>query len=332
MLQYCVIASKFNKDIEVANMKRTLAFVCLAVAIAAASATDVNELHKKLQAADPSLASLSSKASTMYYDDKYESKYGKYEDKYYKKYEDKYEKKYDDKYYKEDKYEDKYYGYYDYKYDYGYGDKKVAVKLWEKSRSELRPQPLNPDTFQFSSTVTCTNPHKVKDIHSHDGIIDLPVDKDLKVIPVGVCEWTITKVKEQDIGEHASIKGSTNVVCTFTEEAERQCPHEVLAEGLSVSAQGLLYHFDKKPADYSYYKKEDKYEKKEEEDGEIDLDVILSLINGVNTKHGKGTKSDNGVIQFFLGSEDGKKKAANAGEGEVDLTGQYTIVFTKEHY
>jgi len=321
-----------KKSIEVTKMKRALAFVCLAVAIAAASATDVNELHKKLQAADPSLASLSSKASTMYYDDKYGKYDDKYEDKYYKKYEDKYEKKYDDKYYKEDKYEDKYYGYYDYKYDYGYGDKKVAVKLWEKSRSELRPQPLNPDTFQFSSTVTCTNPHKVKDIHSHDGIIDLPVDKDLKVIPVGVCEWTITKVKEQDIGEHASIKGSTNVVCTFTEEAERQCPHEVLAEGLSVSAQGLLYHFDKKPADYSYYKKEDKYEKKEEEDGEIDLDVILSLINGVNTKHGKGTKSDNGVIQFFLGSEDGKKKAANAGEGEVDLTGQYTIVFTKEHY
>jgi len=328
-----------KKSIEVTKMKRALAFVCLAVAIAAASATDVNELHKKLQAADPSLASLSSKASTMYYDDKYGKYDDKYEDKYYKKYEDKYEKKYDDKYYKkyddkyedkyekkyDDKYEDKYSGYYDYKYDYdyGYGDKKVALKLWEKERSPLRPQPLNPDTYQFTSTVTCTNPKKVKDVHSHDGIIDMPVDKELKIIPVGVCEWTITKVKEQAIGEHASIKGSTAVVCTFTEEAERQCPHDALAEGMSVSAQGLLYHFDKKPADYGYgYKKEEKHE---EEEAEVDLDVVLSLINGVNTKKGKGTHHDNGVIQFFYGQDDAKKKAAGA--AEEDMTGQYTIMF-----
>lgn len=80
---------------------------------------------------------------------------------------------------------------------------------------------------------------------------------------------------------------------TFTEEAERQCPHDILSEGLSLSAQGLLYHFDQKPADYGYsYKKKEEAEEPEE----AELDVILSLINGVNS--GKKKSSwDNGVVQ-----------------------------------
>jgi hypothetical protein len=45
----------------------------------------------------------------------------------------------------------------------------------------------------------------------------------MKLVTVGVCEWTVTQVKEQRISEHAKLKGNTNVVCTFTEEAERHC-------------------------------------------------------------------------------------------------------------
>lgn len=170
--------------------------------------------------------------------------------------------------------------YYEYKSSdsyYGYGDKKLTIKLWEKSRSELRPQKDNADTFQFrwvggprasvccqlchcalrraglmyphlqpwawetyieckpettavisgphratripsvslclrSSVVTCDNPKHVKDVHSTDGVIDLPVNPELKTTPVGVCEWTVTKVHDQKISEHATIKGSSTVV------------------------------------------------------------------------------------------------------------------------
>lgn len=51
-------------------------------------------------------------------------------------YEDKYEKKYEDKYEK--------------KSSYGYAKEKVSVKLFEKFRSHLRPQPGNVNTFQFT--------------------------------------------------------------------------------------------------------------------------------------------------------------------------------------
>lgn len=43
--------------------------------------------------------------------------------------------------------------YYDYKseygHDYGYGSEKLTLKLWEIKRGDIRPQPLNPNTFQF---------------------------------------------------------------------------------------------------------------------------------------------------------------------------------------
>lgn len=52
---------------------------------------------------------------------------------------------------------------------------------------------------------------------------------------------------------------------TFTEEAERTCKGDFLCDKMSLSASGLLYHFDKAPADYSYgYKKHDEEYKKEE--------------------------------------------------------------------
>jgi hypothetical protein len=60
--------------------------------------------------------------------------------------------------------------------------------------------------------VTCENPKHVKDAHSTDGIIDMPVNPELKVTPVGQCDWTVTKVTEQKISEHAAIKGSTSVI------------------------------------------------------------------------------------------------------------------------
>jgi hypothetical protein len=106
--------------------------------------------------------------------------------------------------------------YYDYKHTDYYGsygpEKKITLKLWEKSRGPLRPQKDNANTWQFSSVVTCDNPKAVKDIHSNDGIIDIPVNPELKVTPVGVCEWTVTEVAAQEISAHATIKGSTSVV------------------------------------------------------------------------------------------------------------------------
>jgi hypothetical protein len=44
---------------------------------------------------------------------------------------------------------------------------------------------------------------------------------------------------------------------TFTEEAERTCKGDFLCDKLSISAAGLLYHFDKAPADYGYEKKDE---------------------------------------------------------------------------
>jgi len=266
------------------------------------------------------------------YEDKYEDKYEKkYDDKYEKKYDDEHEKKYDDKYakyedkYSKDKYDDKYYDYKHTDYYGSYGpEKKITLKLWEKSRGPLRPQKNNVNTWQFSSVVTCDNPKAVKDIHSNDGIIDIPVNPELKVTPVGVCEWTVTEVAAQEISAHATIKGSTSVVCTFTEEAERTCKGDFLCDKLSISAAGLLYHFDKAPADYGYEYKKDEYKK---EEPELDMDVMLSLVNGVNG-HKHKTEFDNGVLQFYYGAAAETDKAAikYAIKDSKDATGEYTIV------
>jgi hypothetical protein len=319
-------------------MKASLALLCLALACTAYAADiNVSDLHQQLQAVDPSLAAISSsKASTMSVDkgDYYKDDYYKYEKKYEDKYEDKYgkyEKKYDDKYakyedkYSKDKYDDKYYDYKHTDYYGSYGpEKKITLKLWEKSRGPLRPQKDNANTWQFSSVVTCDNPKAVKDIHSNDGIIDIPVNPELKITPVGVCEWTVTEVAAQEISAHATIKGSTSVVCTFTEEAERTCKGDFLCDKLSISAAGLLYHFDKAPADYGYYAKD---EYKKEEPAEMDMDVMLSLVNGVNG-HKHKTEFDNGVLQFYYGAAAETDKAAikYAIKDAKDATGEYTIV------
>jgi hypothetical protein len=75
-----------------------------------------------------------------------------------------------------------------------------------------------------SSELTCQNPKSEHGPEHEDGFIGFPIVSDrMKLVTVGVCEWTVTQVKEQRISEHAKLKGNTNVVCTFTEEAERHC-------------------------------------------------------------------------------------------------------------
>jgi len=62
------------------------------------------------------------------------------------------------------------------------------------------------------SELTCQNPKKL-DTEHEDGIIGFPLVSDrMKLVTVGVCEWTVTLVKEQKISEHASLKGNTNAV------------------------------------------------------------------------------------------------------------------------
>ena len=63
-----------------------------------------------------------------------------------------------------------------------------------------------------SSELTCQNPKKIETEHE-DGIIGFPLVTDrMKLVTVGVCEWTVTLVKEQQISEHAALKGNTAVV------------------------------------------------------------------------------------------------------------------------
>jgi hypothetical protein len=63
-----------------------------------------------------------------------------------------------------------------------------------------------------SSELTCQNPKKIETKHE-DGIIGFPLVTDrMKLVTVGVCEWTVTLVKEQQISEHAALKGNTAVV------------------------------------------------------------------------------------------------------------------------
>jgi len=166
---------------------------------------------------------------------------------------------------------------------------------------------------------------------------------------VGVCEWTVTLVKEQKVTEHAKLKGNTNVVCTFTEEAERHCKHaeDVLCEGMSVSGQGLVYNFESDSLKSSYEKEAPKYkyekdaklentdktekkdEEEEEKDDEESMDIFLTLINGVVNAH-KHMKWDNGAVQYFFGKPsdaEGKPRDGSVAAKKGDPTGEYTFVF-----
>jgi len=149
-------------------------------------------------------------------------------------------------------------------------------------------------------------------------------------VTVGVCEWTVTQVKEQRISEHAKLKGNTNVVCTFTEEAERHCKggHEILEEGLTVSGQGLVYNFES--AQYGSYKGELAADAKDGEEPE-GVDVYLNLINGVINRE-KEMKYDNGALQYFFGVpptsfDKGRDATFMSAEKKGDPTGEYTFVF-----
>jgi len=63
-----------------------------------------------------------------------------------------------------------------------------------------------------SSELTCQNPAE-KELEHADGLIGFPIVSDrMKLVTVGLCEWTVTLVKEQKVTEHAKLKGNTNVV------------------------------------------------------------------------------------------------------------------------
>lgn len=74
--------------------------------------------------------------------------------------------------------------------------------------------------------------------------------------------------------------------------ALRACLHQTLPHRLPCSCA--------QATDYSSYKKEE-YKKEYPEPTELDMDVFLSLINGVNG-HKSKTEYDNGVIQVRGGS------------------------------
>jgi len=242
------------------------------------------------------------------------------------------------KYEGEHKYEPKYDTYEKESYGYdSYGPSKVSVKLYEKHRSKARPQEGNANTFQFTSELTCTDPAHVKEIEKDDGVIGFPISSPrMNLVTVGQCEWTVTMVKAQQISEHAKLKGSTNVICRFNEEAERHCKSasEILCDGMTVSGQGLVYEFEAMEQEKSYEKKE--YTKEtaavkgaEEEPEAESMDVYLSLINGViNAK--KHMKWDNGALQYFYGEtkeEAYARDATSYGAAKGNPTGQYTMVF-----
>jgi len=355
--------------------KLALALLCAAFALVAARQlhqTAFSELPQELQALNARLMSAASKfsatkASTMslLHDDydydkvakevkyRYDTKDGyKYDPKYEKEQHYEYESK--DKYYelkeehkgkyeKEPKYDDEYYASYDAPKHY-YGPNKVAIKLYEKFRSKLRPQETNANTFQFTSELTCQNPAE-KELEHADGLIGFPIVSDrMKLVTVGLCEWTVTLVKEQKVTEHAKLKGNTNVVCTFLEEAERHCKHaeDVLCEGMSVSGQGLVYNFESESLKGTYEKEaklaekktkkadeEDEYKKEEEEDKEESMDIFLSLINGVVNAN-KHMKWDNGAVQYFFGKPvdtETKARDASVASKKGDPTGEYTFLF-----
>lgn len=69
-----------------------------------------------------------------------------YEPKYEKKYAPKYESEYEEKYESKEYYPEKKH----YEKKHSYGKEKVSVKLYEKFRSHLRPQPGHVNTFQFT--------------------------------------------------------------------------------------------------------------------------------------------------------------------------------------
>jgi len=305
--------------------KLVFALLCAAIAVASARemlaskpALSIAQLPKGLQAlnsrmaatAEPSKVAVSSIVPDEYKEDYekeyYEPKYGKDKDEYYPKKE--------------------YYG----KEKEGYGYGKVSVKLYEKFRSSLRPQPGNEHTFQFTSELTCQNPKKL-DTEHEDGIIGFPLVSDrMKLVTVGVCEWTVTLVKEQKISEHASLKGNTNAVCTFTDEAARHCKYggDVLEDGLTVSGQGLVYNFDNEQYGSKYG---DVKIQKDGEPAAEGIDVYLALINGV-VGRSKELKYDNGALQYFFGvppttAEKARDAMTSDEYKKGDPTGEYTLVF-----
>lgn len=74
------------------------------------------------------------------------------------------------------------------------------------------PSPLSLHTHH-SSELTCTDPAAIHDVEHEDGIITFPLIPDRsKLVTVGVCEWSVTLVKEHRISEHATLKGNTAVV------------------------------------------------------------------------------------------------------------------------
>jgi len=242
------------------------------------------------------------------------------------------------KYEGEHKYEPKYDSYEKESYGYdSYGPSKVSVKLFEKHRSKARVQEGNANTFQFTSELTCTDPAHVKEIEKDDGVIGFPISSPrMNLVTVGQCEWTVTMVKAQQISEHAKLKGSTNVICRFNEEAERHCKtaSEILCDGMTVSGQGLVYEFEAMEQEKSYYAKDaaqPEVAKKEYEPEAESMDVYLTLINGViNAK--KHMKWDNGAMQYFYGEtkEEAYARDVTTSYGSAakgNPTGQLTLVF-----
>jgi len=239
------------------------------------------------------------------------------------------EPKYDGPKHGHDSYKEEGYGY----DSYGYGPGKVSVKLFEKHRGKARVQATNANTFQFTSELTCTDPAAVKEVEKEDGVIGFPISSPrMALVTVGQCEWTVTLVKAQQISEHAKLKGSTNVICRFNEEAERHCKSasEILCDGMTVSGQGLVYEFEAMQQEKTYTKESAEVKKAEEEPEVEAMDVYLSLINGViNAK--KHMKWDNGALQYFYGETKEEPYArdvtTSSGAGKGNPTGQYTIVF-----
>jgi len=77
----------------------------------------------------------------------------------------------------------------------------------------LTPPLLSVPAAAHSSELTCQNPKAEHGPEHEDGFIGFPIVSDrMKLVTVGVCEWTVTQVKEQRISEHAKLKGNTNVV------------------------------------------------------------------------------------------------------------------------
>jgi hypothetical protein len=79
------------------------------------------------------------------------------------------------------------------------------------------PAPSSPSLLLLprSSELTCTNPAEPVPVYAgaDHGVLTLPiVAPATKLVTVGVCEWSVTKVAPQDITDTAVLKGSNQVV------------------------------------------------------------------------------------------------------------------------